>query len=40
MLFQGIKYFILSIKVCGIAEKSLEIRRDRWGGNLNPKSLF
>ena len=24
----------------GIAEKSLETRRDRWGGNVNPKSLF
>ena len=24
----------------GIAEKSLERRRDRWGGNVNPKSLF
>jgi len=24
----------------GIAEKSLETGRDRWGGNVNPKSLF
>ena len=24
----------------GIAEKSLETRRDCWGGNVNPKSLF
>ena len=24
----------------GIAEKSLETRKDRWGGNVNPKSLF
>jgi len=24
----------------GIAEKSLETRMDRWGGNVNPKSLF
>ena len=24
----------------GIAEKSLETRRDRWGGNVNPKSLI
>jgi len=24
----------------GIAEKSLETRRDRWGSNVNPKSLF
>jgi len=31
------KIFKLGI---GIAEKSLETRRDRWGGNVNPKSLF
>ena len=24
----------------GIAEKSLETRRDHWGGNVNYKSLF
>jgi len=24
----------------GIAEKSQETRRDRWGGNVNHKSLF
>ena len=24
----------------GIAEKSLETRRDHWDGNVNPKSLF
>jgi len=24
----------------GIAEKSHETRRDRWGGNVNHKSLF
>ena len=24
----------------GITEKSLETRRDHWGGNVNPKSLF
>jgi len=24
----------------GIAEKSLETRKDHWGGNVNPKSLF
>jgi len=24
----------------GIAEKNLETRRDCWGGNVNPKSLF
>jgi len=31
------KIFIEGI---GITEKSLETRRDRWGGNVNPKSLF
>ena len=28
------------ITVIGIAEKSHETRRDRWGGNVNDKSLF
>jgi len=27
-------------KGVGIAEKSYKTRRDRWGGNVNDKSLF
>ena len=36
-MIKKIKFFKQGI---GIAEKSLETRRDRWGDNVNPKSLF
>jgi len=40
IVLELVKLKILNKEYIGIAEKSKETRRDRWGGNVNHKSLF